>query len=69
MTSPVFKKTRTPVVTAAPAVIIPPAPTPNERPAPISPAALVESPPQASPTQLDRIEALLKKVAHRLQVP
>ncbi len=67
MTSPVYKKHRTPIVDKAPAVIIPPAPTPNERPAPIAPAVLVESPPQASPTQLDRIEAALAKIARRLQ--
>ncbi len=67
MSSGPYKKTRTPVVDKAPAVIIPPAPTPNERPAPIAPAALVESPPQASPTQLDRIEAMLKKACARLQ--
>ncbi len=67
MTSPVFKKTRTAVVDKAPAVIIPPAPTPVDRPAPIASAVLVESPPQASLTQLDRIEALLKKACARLQ--
>ncbi len=60
----VFKKTRTPVVEKTPAVIIPP--PPPSAPA-IAPAALVESPPAAAPTQLDRIEALLKRCAGRLQ--
>ncbi len=63
MKSP-FSKTRTPVVESKPEI---PAPV-ISAPA-IAPSVLVPSPPQAAPTQLDRIEALLKKVAVRLQVP
>ncbi len=63
MKSP-FSKTRTPVVETKPE-LPEPAPTPIDRP--IAPSRLVESPPAAAPTQLDRIEALLKKCAARLQ--
>ena len=62
MTAPVYKKTRTPVVETVPArheLLAPP----------VEPVRHVESPPQSAPSQLDRIEALLKKVATRLQIP
>ncbi len=42
-------------------------PVPKEYAPPIAPATLVASPPQAAPTQLDRIEALLTRAVKRLQ--
>lgn len=60
--SPIFKKTRTAVVEAKPEL---PSPAPSAPP--IVPAALVASPPQSAPTQLDRIEEMLKRAVKRLQ--
>lgn len=58
----IFDKTRTAKVEKKPEVSSPAISAPA-----IAPSALVTSPPQAAPTQLDRIEALLNRAVKRLQ--